>query len=299
MKFKPGSREVAKKEVARLVERLSNTPWPEDFAEARIHYDSLGTPIAKDIHVKKMNVDGVAAEMLTPPKADDARIAIFLHGGGFVFGSLVSHGGMAGEIARSIQCKVLQLDYRRAPEHPFPAPIEDSTTAYRWLLKQGYQPKYISIIGDSAGGGLVVATLVALKAAGIPLPGAVACIAPWVDYELKGESYKTRKEIDPFVQKRTCEQVRDLYLGNRDPKTTSPIHADLTGLPPMLIQVGEREILFSDAEMLAKKAKAAGVDVTFEEWPEMVHVWHFYYTELSDSRRAMDRIGEFIRAKTS
>ncbi len=296
-----GSVKTSKQEIADLIESLSDRPWPEGFEEARIHYDSLGTPIADDIHVEKLIIDGVAAQMLIPPQCDDARVMIYVHGGGYVVGSLISHGGMVAEIARNAKCKVLQLDYLRAPEHKFPAPVEDTCKAYHWLLKKGYEAKKITIAGDSAGGGLVVATLVALQNEGTTLPGAIVCIAPWVDLEFTGESYEARKEIDPFVQREVAENMRELYLGNQDPKDpiASPINADLTGFPAMLIQVGEREILFSDSEMLANKAKASGVDVTFEEWPEMVHVWHFYYPVVSDGMKAIARIGEFVIEKTA
>jgi len=226
---------------------------------------------------------------------------LFLHGGGFVYGSLVSHGGMAAEISRASRCKALQLDYRLAPEYSFPAPIEDACAAYEWLLDTGLAPQKTAIVGDSAGGGLALSTLVALKTKQRPLPGAVICVSPWVDMEATGESYRTRQSVDPIVDRSIVNLVTRLYLKGQDPKisTASPIRAELAGFPPLLIQVGEREILFSDAEGLARKAGAAGVDVTLEEWQGMIHVWHLYYPILSAGRDAIARIGEFILQNTA
>lgn len=287
-------------ELEAVLAYLAERPWPDGFNEARVHYDSLGPPIAPDIGVEQVSIGGVGAQVLTPPACDADRALLYLHGGGYVFGSLRSHAGMVAEVARAARCRVLQLDYRRAPEHPFPAAVEDATAAYQWLLRQGLAPGRIAIAGDSAGGGLTLAMLVAARAQGLPLAGAAVCLSPWVDLEATGESYRTRESMDPLVQRKVVDEVTRLYLNGEDPRvpTASPIHADLTGFPPLLIQVGEREILFSDSEALAKKAQALGVDVTFEEWPGMVHVWHLHYPRLTSGREAIERIGRFVIEKT-
>jgi acetyl esterase/lipase len=287
-------------ELNAVLAYLEARPWPDGVNAAREHYDSLGPPISPDIGVEQVSIDGVGAQVLTPPDCDADRAILYLHGGGFVFGSLKSHAGMVAEVARAARCRVLQLDYRRAPEHPFPAAVEDATAAYQWLLRRGFAPGRITIAGDSAGGGLVLSMLVASRAQGLPLAGAAVCLSPWVDMEATGESYRTREHLDPLVQRKVVDEVTRLYLNGQDPRTptASPIQADLTGFPPLLIQVGEREILFSDSEALAKKARALGVDVTFEEWPGMVHVWHLHFPRLSCGREAIERIGLFVIDKT-
>jgi acetyl esterase/lipase len=287
-------------ELAAVLAYLEARPWPDGFEAARVHYDSLGDPLAPDLAVAPLTLERAAARLLTPPQADASRAVLFLHGGGYVFGSLQSHGGLAGELARAAGCPLLQLDYRRAPEHPFPAAVDDAVAAYRHLLRTGVAPERIAIAGDSAGGGLTLCALVASRAAGLPMPGAAVCISPWVDLEATGESYQSRAALDPLVQPKVVAEVRAHYLAGQDPRapTASPIHADLTGFPPLLVQVGEREILYSDAEALARKARSQGVPVVFEEWPDMVHVWHLHYPRMATAREAIARIGEFTRAHT-
>jgi acetyl esterase/lipase len=292
---------VRQREIEAVLADIDAHPWPDDIHAARALYDAMGPPIAPDIATAIVRIGDVRAQILTPPDSDPDRVVLFLHGGGFVYGSLASHGGMAAEIARSSRCRCLQLDYRLAPEHPFPAAVDDACAACEWLAGQPFTPAKTAIVGDSAGGGLVMSTLVALKAAGRPLPGAAVCISPWVDMQATGESYRTRQAIDPMIDRGVVDLVTRLYLNGQDPTvpTASPIRADLRGMPPLLIQVGEREILFSDAESLARKAEACGIDVTFEEWPGMVHVWHLYYPMLSAGRDAIARIGAFILRTTT
>jgi acetyl esterase/lipase len=298
-KFSYQYEEQARQELEAVLEDIASTPWPSDVAQARALYDVMGPPIAEDIRVEPVTVVSVPAQLLKPPNADAGRALLFLHGGGYVYGSLLSHGGMAAEIARHSKCKALQLHYRLAPEHPYPAAVEDACAAYEWLL-QSHSPEKIAFVGDSAGGGLVMCALVALKDQGRPLPGAAVCISPWVDLEATGESYSKRQALDPMVESDLVSFLSGLYLNGQDPKapTASPVYADLHGMPPLLIQVGEREILFSDAAWLFEKARSSGVDVTFEEWPQMVHVWHLYYPVLSAGREAIAGVGEFILQKT-
>jgi len=294
------SDEAAQREIEAVLADIAAHEWPTDIYAARELYDVLGPPVANDIRVEPVTIGTIQAQMLTPPIYDTHRALLFLHGGGYVYGSFASHGGMTAEIARSANCKTLQPDYRRAPENPFPAAIEDSCAAYEWLLLQGYRPEHIAFVGDSAGGGLVMATLVTLKNQNRPLPGAAVCISPWVDLEMSGQSYIDRQSIDPMIDRELAEMLARLYLNGEDRKDprVSPIHADLQGIPPLLIQVGEREVLFSEAFSLSECARANGVEVTFEEWPQMVHVWHLYFPILTAGRDAIARVGAFVREKT-
>lgn len=287
-------------EITSVIEQLRANPLSGGLEEMRAQFDSMAAEVASDITIESIDATGVPCERHTPPGADTSRIIMYVHGGGYVIGSLHSHRAMVAELARAAGCQALAVDYRLAPENPFPAAVEDSVTAYKWLLDQGYSTDQIVIAGDSAGGGLTAGTLVALKDAGLPLPAAGVCISPWVDLEATGESYETRKNIDPMVSKDLIKPMGQFYIGNADPRspTAAAIHADLSGLPPLLIQVGSAEVLYSDAESLATKAKAAGVDVSFEEWPEMIHVWHLFFQQLSDGRKAIQRIGEFVKAQT-
>jgi monoterpene epsilon-lactone hydrolase len=291
---------AARREIEAVLADIDAHPWPSDIQEARALYDAMGPPIAEDIAIEPLNIAGIPAHLLTAAGVDRDRILLFLHGGGYVYGSLLSHGGMAAEISRASKCPALQLQYRLAPEHPFPAAVEDACCAYEWLLDQGFHPHKIAFVGDSAGGGLVIAALLALKANARPLPGAAVCISPWVDLEATGESYHTRQSLDPMIQRDLCDFLAGLYLNAQDPKTptASPIHADLEGMPPLLIQVGEREVLFSEAERLAANAESCGVDVRFEEWCGMIHVWHLFYPILSAGREAIAGAGAFIFEKT-
>jgi acetyl esterase/lipase len=292
--------ETSGKEIDAVIALIEANPFAEEIADVRVQFDAMGAPIADDITVEKVDADGVPCQMLTPPGADTDRVIVYVHGGGYVFGSLVSHGGTVGELARASNCCALQVDYRLAPEHPFPAAVEDACTAYRYLVKNGTAPEKITIMGDSAGGGLAIAAIVALRDAGDTTPGAAVCISPWIDLEGTGESVTARADVDPMVSADMLHGIAATYLGDADPKspTASPIHANLNGLPPVLIQVGEREILYSDSEALATKAKIAGADVTFKEWPEMIHVWHLFYPMLTEAREAIKEAGAFVIAKT-
>jgi acetyl esterase/lipase len=192
---------------------------------------------------------------------------------------------------------VLVIDYRLAPEHPHPAAVDDAVAAYRWMLAQGLKPARITVAGDSAGGGLTVATLLAIRDAKLPLPGAGACLSPWVDLEGIGESMTTKAGVDPIVQKTGLLQMAAAYLGGKDPRTplAAPLYADLSGLPPLLIQVGTAETLLDDASRLAERARKAGVTVSYEPWESMIHVWHLFAPMLDEGQQAIDRIGEFVR----
>ncbi len=244
---------------------------------------------------------GVSAEWSVAAGVDEAKVVLYVHGGGYVMGSAGSHRDVTGRLSKAAGARVLSLNYRLAPEHPFPAPVDDAVAAYRWLLAQGISPSNIAVAGDSAGGGLAIATLLALRDAGEPLPAAGIGISPWVDMEGTGESMTTRAAVDPVVQKEGLLGMAKLYLGDADPKNplAAPLHADLAGLPPLLLQVGDAETLLDDSTRLAERARAAGVDVTLKVWDEMPHVWHLFAPILPEGRQAIDEIGSFFQARTA
>src|SRR5437016_5051796 len=204
---------------------------------------------------------------------------------------------LAAAIARAAGTRALLLDYRLAPEHPFPAALEDAVAAYQWLLAQGIAPGRVVVAGDSAGGGLTVATLLALRDRGLPRPAGGVCISPWVDLTNSAASYVTKAAVDPIVTHEGIEGMTQAYVGGGDRKAplVSPLYAHLTDLPPLLVQVGSDEVLLDDARGLGERAKAAGVDVTLEEWPSMIHVWHWFLPMLDEAARAIDVIGRFVR----
>lgn len=256
-------------------------------------------PPSEDIAFKSVDAGGVHAEWTQAEDADDESVVLYLHGGGYVMGSIATHRALTGALSRSTGGRVLSVDYRLGPEHPYPAAVEDATSAYRFLLALGIAPGNIAIAGDSAGGGLTVAALVALREAGVALPAAAVCISPWVDLTQSGESMDTKAGEDPMLTRETLQLMADAYLQGGNPRaaTASPLFADLTGLPPLLIQVGTAETLLDDARRLASAAKSAGVDVTLEEWDEMIHVWHAFAAMLPEAVQAIDRIGSYLVRK--
>jgi acetyl esterase/lipase len=255
----------------------------------------------EDIVCDRVGVAGVPAEWVTASGADEDRVLLYLHGGGYIIGSVRSHRVMMARLSQAAASRVLGLEYRLAPENPFPAAVEDSVAAYRWLLSEGCDPGKITIGGDSAGGGLTMAVLVALRYLGEPMPAAGICLSPWVDLEGTGESMNTKAEEDPIVQREMLEFMTDLYVGNRDRRAplAAPLYADLRGLPPLLIQVGTAETLLDDSKRLADRAKAAGVEVDLQIWDDMVHVWHLFAPVLPEGQQAIEDIGEFVRRRTS
>jgi len=258
-------------------------------------------PPADDVSIEGVTADSVPSEWVTVPDIDDDRAVLYLHGGGYVIGSPVTHRELAGRLSRACGARVLLADYRLAPEHPFPAAVDDAVASYRWLLDTGYAPSGIVVAGDSAGGGLTVATLVALRDAGLPLPAAGVCLSPWVDLEGLGESMTARAHLDPIVQKEGLVNMAQMYVGEGgDPRTplAAPLYADLAGLPPLLIQVGTAETLLDDATRLAAKAKQVGVEVTLEEWDDMIHVFQLFASRLAEGQQAIEKIGAYVREHT-
>jgi len=269
------------------------------LAELRARCDEIadGHELSRDVSYQAVEAGGVSAEWLRAPKARDDRVVLYLHGGCYATGSVETHRDLMTRLSIAASMRVLGLNYRLAPLHPFPAAIEDTAAAYRWLLETGIEPVHIAIAGDSAGAGLVLAAAVTIRDAGLPLPGAVVCLSPWVDLAMTGDSMRNKAAEDPIVSREMLEGWGKLYLGDSDPcaPLASPLYADLRRLPPLLIQVGSAEVLLDDSLRLAGRASAVGVTTTLEVWPEMIHVWHSFAAILPEARQAIDRIGEFIR----
>jgi phosphinothricin tripeptide acetyl hydrolase len=253
-------------------------------------------PTPADVKVETVAAPARPAEWLTPPGARPGAVVLYLHGGGYVIGSPRSHRHLAAAIARAAGARALVPEYRLAPEHPFPAALDDALAAYRWLLDQGVAPARVVIAGDSAGGGLTVATLVALRERGLPRPAGGVCISPWVDLACGGATYATKAAADPIVTHASVTEMAGLYAGGDFTRPlVSPLYANLADLPALLVQVGGDEVLLDDARGLGERARAAGVEVTVEEWPAMIHVWHWFLGMLDEADRAIDVIGRFVR----
>jgi acetyl esterase/lipase len=258
-------------------------------------------PIPADVVTENVDAGGVPALWVRTPAATPDRTILYLHGGGYVIGSAEGYRELASHVGRAADAQVLVVDYRLAPEQPFPAAVDDAVAAYRWLLGTGVSPGSVVIAGDSAGGGLALATLLALRDAGVPLPAAAACLSPWVDLECTGETMTTKADVDPVVQRDGVVGMAEMYLAGADPRSplASPLYGDLSGLPPLLIQVGTRETLLDDSMRLAARAEQAGVDVTLETVDEAPHVWHVFSSFLPEGRDSIDQIAAFTRKHTT
>jgi len=233
------------------------------------------------------------------PSKDNGSVILYFHGGGYVYGSAKTHGKMIGAIACAASAKTLALDYRLAPKHPQPAAIEDACEAYRYLIKSGTSPKRIIFAGDSAGGGLVIAAMLALRNAGDILPAGGVCISPWVDLQCSDDSFETNARYDA-VTKAACLVAASAYLNGSNPKEplVSPLYADLKELSPLLIHAGELEVLHDQIYKFAKRAESEGIDVTFKIYHDMVHVWHMFSGFTPEAEKAINEIGEFVKIVT-
>ncbi len=280
---------------------LAQTPANLSWAELRAVYDGLGAtfPTPDDVVHERLDAAGVPAEWSDAPGTAADRAILYLHGGGYVIGSIASHRHLVAALARAAGARALSLGYRLAPEHPFPAAVEDAVAGYRFLLASGFSPAKIALAGDSAGGGLTVASLVAIRDAGLPQPACGFCISPWVDLEGLGASMTSKAAADPMVQHEGLGGMAQAYLAGASPRTplAAPLHADLKGIAPLLIHVGSAETLLDDSTRLAAAAAAADVDVRLESWPGMIHVWHFFHTMLGEGREAIEVAGGYIRAR--
>lgn len=288
-----------------LAALFAQQPMPAgtpNWAEQRAGIEAMGAmlPPVEGFEAVPATLGGIDGEWTRGKhvKRSDAAV-LYLHGGGYAIGSPKSHRHLVGALSIDSGLPIFSADYRLAPENPFPAAVDDAVAAYRGLLDSGIAPAKLAVSGDSAGGGLTVAMLVAARDKGLPMPACAVPISPWVDLSQGGESFRSRAKRDPIVTREGIDVMAAAYLGGADPKTplASPVFADLKGLPPLLIQVGTEEALYDDALALKARAEAAGVEVSFESWGGMIHVWHAFHPILSEGRDAIARIGAYLKSR--
>jgi acetyl esterase/lipase len=288
------------REIDAIRALLSSKPRPVGWAERRHRIEEVGAawPIADDIKLEGVELNGFSAEWSLAPGSDASRVLLFFHGGGYCSGSIVSHRRLATEAGRAAGTRTLAVGYHLAPENPFPAALNDAIAAWRFLRAQGIDAEHIAVGGDSAGAGLTVALINALLAGGEALPACGWLISPWTDLTMSGTTLVTKDAIDPLIHKGYLLELAEAYLpphvDRKDPRV-SPLYADLTGMPPLLIQVGSDEGLLADATRFAAAAGEADVEVTLEIWPRMIHAWPLWNAKLEAGRQAIGHAGDFIQ----
>lgn len=298
---------MPKAQVDALRVMLANRPQVGDDLEARrrgLEAMAARFPPPPGVTPRPMAIPArppVPATLFTPDGDHDAdRLILYIHGGAFVVGSSRSHAALTGRLALAAGCPVLSLDQRLAPENPFPAALDDCVAAARWAMEHRVAPRHLALAGDSSGGNLALATLLRLKAAGGPVPGAVALISPYLDLTHSGASIRDRAHRDPFIDTSKMDTTAALYLGGNatpDDPLASPLFADLGGLPPLFVQVGEEEVLYDDAARLVARARAAGVDATLDAWADMIHVFPWFAGMIDEGAEAIGQMGAWLRAK--
>ena len=294
---------MASAELTKVLELMGQRPLNPNatLEEMRAGMEAGSFPATEAATVTSVDANGVPGEWVTVPESDGNRRMLYVHGGGYVMGSPVTHRRLCEGIARAGGCAVLNLDYRMAPEHVFPAAVEDAMAGLQFVQENGPDgpgaADSVFVGGDSAGGGLMLATLLAARERGVAMPDGGVGISVWSDLAITGESIQTRSGVDPLITDESMvTNMAAMYLGDADPETplASPLYADYAGLPPLILQVGDHEVLLSDTTRVAERARAAGVEVTEEVWDEMFHVWHAFAPMLPEGQQAIDRIGEFI-----
>lgn len=292
---------MASPEFYDLVKRMRLRPRPENqtIDQARTGFIAVGRNFKPDSDASFEAVDaaGVPVEWVATKASKSLPVILFFHGGGYCIGSAQTHRDLVSRLCTASGARALSVDYRLAPENPFPAAVDDGVAAYRWLRSQGIPARSIVIAGDSAGGGLALATLLALKEAGDELPAGGVCMSPVTDHAKEGESMRTKVDLDPMVHPTSSTAYSQMYLAGGDARAplASPLYADLKGLPPLLILVGTWEVLLDDSTRFAEKAKASGVPVELEVWNEMIHIWPYFAAILPEGRQAIERMGTFIK----
>ena len=284
-----------------LTQNLKSAPLPTSIKEARANLEGVSSwvPLPSDTTVEPVVAGNVPGEWVGAPGAATDAVILCLHGGGYTMGSSKATHVVASFLSAASGCRVLCIDYRLAPEYPFPAALEDTIAAYGWLLEQGISHDRIILVGFSAGGGLALSALVSLRDAQVALPAAGVLISPWTDLAGTGESVKTQAEADPWLTDEMNRFHAALYANGKDLRQPliSPLYADMHGLPPLLIHVGSDEIMLDDSKRVAERAKSAGVEVTLEVWEGLWHVFHAFAYRLAEGKQAIDKIGQFIRKK--
>jgi epsilon-lactone hydrolase len=274
---------------------------PPSRAERRAAMDAFGEmgSLPPGCLHEPAAIGGVKAERIVPTNAVEGRRILYLHGGGYTGGSPRSHRPMVARLAEAARSAAVSLDYRLAPEHPFPAAVEDAVDAYRALLAEGVWPERTIVAGDSAGGGLALALALKLKGEGLPQPAGLFVISPWADLTQGHATYETKAGDDPMLTRERLDEAAAEYLGGADAKNplASPVFGDFSGVAPMLIQVGSEETLLGDSLLLAERAGHARVEVRLEVWPEMIHVWHAFGGQLGAARKAIKTAGAWMDEK--
>lgn len=255
-------------------------------------------PVVDDVRIEAIDMGGVPGTLITPKTVSGDRVLFYIHGGAYIVGGPGGYHGLAAAFAVAMQARVYLPDYRLAPENPFPVPIEDTFAAYRWLVGQGQDPRSVTFAGDSAGGAMVVSVMVMARNAGVPLPAGGAALSPWANLEHTGRSMLNREGLDPLNTKAGLDLMARTFLGGALPNSpeASPVFADVRGLPPILVQIGEAELMLSDAIRLASHLGENRVRVTLEVWPDMFHVWHMFQAELAEGREAIANAAAFLGA---
>jgi acetyl esterase/lipase len=272
----------------------------QNISNVRYGFEQIGRKydkINKACRYDSFQIERMKAEWIVPlHKPDTNRVLLYFHGGGYAAGSIITHRAQVAQLVMYSGIKALLIEYRLAPEHKFPAPIDDAILAYEWLLKNNYLPERIAFGGDSAGGGLTVATLLNLRDQGMPLPRCAICLSPWLDLSLSGESQTTKEKAEPMLVKEAFPLWVNNYLGDTDPKSpyASPIFADLHGLPPIYIQVGTDELLLDDSTRFIEKAKAAGSPVTIDIYEGYFHVFQAFFRVLRTAGAANKKLAAFL-----
>ncbi len=296
---------MASAELQKVLGLLAERPIAQGEAsleDMRAGMEAGSFPATDAATVTSVDANGVPGEWVTVAESDPNRRLLYVHGGGYVIGSPVTHRRLCEDIAKAGGCAVLNLDYRLAPEHPYPAAVDDAIEGLKFVQQNGPNgagaADSVFVAGDSAGGGLTLATLLAARDRGVDRPNAAIGISAWTDLAITGESIQTRAEADPLITDSSMvENMAQAYLGSTEATDplASPLYADYDGLPPLLLQVGDAEVLLNDTTRVTERARAAGVDVCEEIWDEMFHVWHAFAPMLPEGQAAIERIGEWIR----
>lgn len=297
----PGTAAIRAMLRRRKDQTLHRRPPPPDQQRADIEALLASAPPDPTLSVERTVTAGMPGEWLTPPDAAADRVLLYLHGGGYSSGSAATHRDLAGRLARAAASRVWVPEYRLAPEHPFPAAVEDAVAAYHHLLQAGIPARRLVIGGDSAGGGLTLATLLVARDRGEELPAGACLLSPWTDLAGTGASMETLADADPWLHAQGIREDAAIYLAGADPRDplASPLYADLDRLPPILIQVGADECLLDDSTRLADRVREAGGDVTLTVWPDMWHVFPLFAAQVPQARAAIDQMGAWIQAHTA
>jgi epsilon-lactone hydrolase len=274
--------------------------WRRDtpVSEMRADWDRLFASLGQGVELRAGTAAGVEVLWVVPPESVPERVLLYFHGGGYKVGSVTSHRDLMTRIGAAAGCRVLGVNYRLAPEAHFPAPVEDGVAVYESLVAAGVRPSQIAVGGDSAGGGLAAALLLSLRDRGCALPAAAVLLSAWTDLTAQGESYVTRAHADPIHQRAMILATARQYLGpdgDASNPLASPLFGHLTGLPPLLLQVGDRETVLDDSTRFAAKASAAGIRAKLEVYPNMIHVFQQFADEIPEARQAIAGIGRFLR----